>query len=203
MSIEKMRQPNSFDNKYFNDDYIRKIFASDDRDEINKIQQIHNLTDEQIEIFTYYAKMRKEVIDPMENEIHKRKSENSLATKDEIMIGCYMEDIEPQVREAVVEMNKKGYATVYSGFHSFNSQIIKFKTEQKINISLEQIKKEYGEKGIIIETDEEFITIKFSKKISLEEIKKFGMKLLKHFPTWEGRLKQKVLLGKIFLKYRN
>lgn len=104
-------------------------------------------------------------------EISKRKRENSTKTEDELTIGCYLEDIEPQVRAAVIKMNKKGYATTYSGFHQFNSQLIKFKTEREVNISLEQIEKKYKENDIKIKIDQESIEIIFSKKISLEEIK--------------------------------
>lgn len=189
--------------KYYNDDYIRKVFEGSDENEINKVKEIHNLSDEQIEICSYYAKMRKEVLCPMGEKIHKRKSENSLATEDEIMIGCYLEAIEPQVKEAVIEMNKKGYATTYSGFHDFNSQAIKFKTEKNVNILLKQIEDKYRGNGMEIKVDPESIKIIFSKKISLEEIKKIWDEIAEVLPDLGGPAKVESIAKNNFLKNRN
>jgi hypothetical protein len=200
MTIDRIKQPNIINDKYYNSDYIHKVFEGNDESEINKVKEIHNLSDEQIEIFSYYAKMRKEVVGYMGEKIHKRKSENSLATKDELMIGCYMEAIEPQVKEAVIEMNKKGYATEYSGFHNFNSQVIKFKTEKKVNILLEQIEEKYKEIGIEIKVDQESIKIIFSKKISLEEIKKIWDEIATFLPDLGGPAKVESIARKKFLE---
>lgn len=46
-----------------------------------------------------------------------RKALNPEATEFELGIGCYLEDIEPQMREAVIKMNGKGYSTTASGYH--------------------------------------------------------------------------------------
>lgn len=200
MFIEKIKQANSFDDKYFNNDYIKDVFAGDDRGEIEIIQQVHNLTDKQIEIFTYYARMRKGVTVHRRNEISKRESENPMATEDELMIGCYLEEIEPQVKEAVIKMNRKGYATLYSGFHNFNSQVIKFKTEKKVNILLEQIEAKYKDNGIKIKTDQESIEIIFLNKISLEEIKKIWDEITEALPDLGGPAKVESIPRKKFFE---
>ncbi|OIO14292.1 hypothetical protein COY59_05940 [Candidatus Gottesmanbacteria bacterium CG_4_10_14_0_8_um_filter_37_24] len=49
-------------------------------------------------------------------ETKRRQKENSHPNKIESILGLFIEEIEPQVRQAVIEMNKKGYATDKSGF---------------------------------------------------------------------------------------
>ena len=190
MPIEEIKQLNLFDDKYHKEDYIREIFAGDDRGEIEKIQQVHNLTDEQIKIFTYYARLRKTVIDSRRKEINKRKNGNLALTEEELLIGCRLEEIEPQVRDAVIKMNKKGYATIYSGFHHFDSQVIKFKTKAETNISLEQIEEKYKAQGVRIKADSESIEIIFSQEISLEEIKKIWDEIAVALPDLGGTARE-------------
>jgi hypothetical protein len=48
-----------------------------------------------------------------ERQLHQ---ENRLATPEEYEMGVYLEFLEPQVREAMVTLNKKGYKTFRSGF---------------------------------------------------------------------------------------
>lgn len=45
------------------------------------------------------------------------------ATARDIELGSYAEDLEPQIADAVLEMNRKGYCTWSSGFYGKNSDI--------------------------------------------------------------------------------
>lgn len=49
-------------------------------------------------------------------ETKKRQKESPRPNKIEIILGFFIEEIEPQVRQAVINMNKKGYSTDRSGF---------------------------------------------------------------------------------------
>lgn len=52
----------------------------------------------------------------VKNDITRRKKINPHPSKLESRLGVFIEELEPQVRKAVVEMNRKGYATDLSGF---------------------------------------------------------------------------------------
>lgn len=53
-----------------------------------------------------------------------RKRGNPARTPEEHQLGVYLEELEPQVREAVREFNRKGYTTVSSGFYGDDYQAI-------------------------------------------------------------------------------
>src|SRR5437764_11324056 len=65
---------------------------------------------------TFYTELRKKAYAQLEKEIRKRKETNSSFTPLEQKFGIYLEEIEPQVREAVIALNEKGYSTFTSGF---------------------------------------------------------------------------------------
>lgn len=50
-------------------------------------------------------------------DLEKRKKENPIPTTEELMLGCYIEQIEAQTRSSVLTMRSKGYDTVQSGFY--------------------------------------------------------------------------------------
>lgn len=49
-------------------------------------------------------------------ETRRRQKENPSPNKIELILGFFLEEIEPQVRQAIIEMNIKGYSTDKSGF---------------------------------------------------------------------------------------
>lgn len=51
------------------------------------------------------------------NELKKRIVERPKPTKEEFFLGSYLEMLEPQVRKAVRDLNRKGYTTSSSGFY--------------------------------------------------------------------------------------
>ncbi len=52
-------------------------------------------------------------------EFKKRLEENPTPTDDEKRLGIYIELIEPQIREALLTLTKKGYKTIDSGYDGF------------------------------------------------------------------------------------
>jgi hypothetical protein len=46
-----------------------------------------------------------------------RLKDNPTPTEEELYMGAFKEWLEPQVRDAIPEMYRKGYGTVSSGFH--------------------------------------------------------------------------------------
>lgn len=68
-------------------------------------------------------KFRKHVHESMRAEEEVRLREKPKPTEEELYMGAFVEWLEPQVRAAVVEMNRKGYATQSSGFHSTDCEM--------------------------------------------------------------------------------
>jgi hypothetical protein len=64
-----------------------------------------------------FARLRKDTHRSMKDEEKLRLRENPAPTEEELYMGAFKEWLEPQVRAAVLEMNRKGYATQSSGFH--------------------------------------------------------------------------------------
>jgi hypothetical protein len=70
-----------------------------------------------------FEELRRRVHESMKHEEEVRLRENPKPTEDELCMGAFVEWLEPQVRAAVVEMNRKGYATQSSGFHGTDCEI--------------------------------------------------------------------------------
>lgn len=63
-----------------------------------------------------FERLKYKVQRKVEIEIKRRQKENSHPNKIELILGLFIEKIEPQVRQAIIAMNKKGYSTDKSGF---------------------------------------------------------------------------------------
>lgn len=66
-----------------------------------------------------YRALRLEAHKIAEKDQAERILENPVPTEDELAIGCFIEQLEPQVRSIVRDMYRKGYTTWCSGFHPF------------------------------------------------------------------------------------
>jgi len=69
------------------------------------------------------ARLRKAVHNQQEKELAERKRTNPQKSHEEAMLGVYVEELEPQVRGAVLELNRKGYPTYSSGFGGEQSEL--------------------------------------------------------------------------------
>jgi hypothetical protein len=63
-----------------------------------------------------FTLLREEVHRAIDAEAAVRLRENAVPTEDELYMAAFKEWLEPQVRDTVVQMYKKGYATQSSGF---------------------------------------------------------------------------------------
>lgn len=95
-------------------------------EELEQFRAFHNLTPEQLSVSRYYVELRKTTHEKMQEELTQRVKINPLATREELSMGAYQEQIEPQVRDAVLRLRRKGYTTTTSGFSGFNSQNVRF-----------------------------------------------------------------------------
>jgi hypothetical protein len=96
-----------------------------------------------------FEKLKYSVQKKMLNEITKRKTKNPHFNKIELNLGLFVEELEPQVRQAVLKLYKKGYSTDISGFmNNSGEQMIEgdFQLEEKIINKLKSI-------GVHVETN--------------------------------------------------
>ncbi|MET4424228.1 hypothetical protein [Bradyrhizobium sp. RT3a] len=70
-----------------------------------------------------FLELREQAHETMRAEEDMRLRENCKPTEEELYMGAFVEWLEPQVRSAVIEMNRKGYATQSSGFHGADCAI--------------------------------------------------------------------------------
>lgn len=63
-----------------------------------------------------FTRLRRQVHQKMEKELKLRYKTNPIPTETELALGVFLERIEPQLREALVILNQKGYCTGNSGF---------------------------------------------------------------------------------------
>ena len=96
------------DEKYRNEDYIMAKLVERNQEELKKIKSIHNLSDEQVELFCDFAGLRHKTLAEMKLKLVERQAINPKASQSELDLGAYIEQIEPQVREAVMQLRQKG-----------------------------------------------------------------------------------------------
>lgn len=121
-------------------------------------------------------------------DLRERKQNNPIPTIEELKMGCFIEQIEPQVRDAVMILRKKGYDTVESGFDDLNKwdQFFHIKNVKKENINknkFEEIRSTIKGKykmdlGIIFsEGDEVYINITPDKDLGIVNMHDFKIVL--------------------------
>lgn len=64
-----------------------------------------------------FKALRKKILREIDIKATKRANTNPIPTREEIYIGAFKEELEPQVQKAVFEMYRKGYSTESSGFY--------------------------------------------------------------------------------------
>lgn len=79
------------------------------------------------------ALLRRTVHQQQTTELERRKRENPQKSKEEMTLGVYVEELEPQVRSAVLELNRKGYPTYSSGFYGKRSDLQVIEGDYKLN----------------------------------------------------------------------
>lgn len=168
MGVEKPEyQPGEKD--LTNEDVVTQILESGSDEELERLREFHNLTSEQVELFRAFFKLREKTHEQMQQELKKRIKENPVATEEELGMGGYQESIEPQVREAVLNLRRKGYTTYESGFHGFNSQKISF---EKNHLVPEELIDKLKIEGVNIEIKPNSISFSCDQYLELDEIKK-------------------------------
>lgn len=160
----------------FNEDLSSKILAKGDQEELRDLlafwrENGRTITEEEIGVFSYYQRLRQQVHEACYAGKEERRVKAPEKTGQEKIIGTYLEMIEPQVRQVVLNLNNKGFKTQGSGFGPENTQKIYCPDEQFLNINfsvsfLQELKKQ----GVDLELKPKSITLSLNRKLSLDEI---------------------------------
>lgn len=161
-----------------NEQIITNILEDGTPEKQKNLADFHNLTDAKLELLIYYAKLRKNTIEQKEKEIKIREEGNPIPTEEEINLGCYIEQIEPQVRDAVLNLQRKGYTSYESGFAEFKKQNIGFEKKYFKNFQLlPDLANQLELQGVIIKIDPEYLSFTCNRVLTLEELKQIWNKI--------------------------
>lgn len=99
-----------------------------------------------------WQQLREETVTRTESELTSRIHTNPHPTELETRIGAFIEELEPQVRNAVETMAKKGYTTASSGFYGPHGEIQQIDGPFTID---PEIRAALSELGVYVKTGEE------------------------------------------------
>jgi|GEM_PF-861136 len=151
---------------------VERILEEGDPVKLEKLKAFHHLSSEQVELFGRFARLRKETLGKMKTRFKERILNDPEPTQEEWNMGVYREEIEPQVRDAVLIMRKKGYNTYESGFYGHDRQRIGFSETVSGDFQLpEQIRKLATEKGLTVMISSDAIELIYSRYVELDGIK--------------------------------
>ena len=180
--MEKFLQESN-NNNLNNEDVVNRILADGTDEELEALRLFHDLKKEQVELYRHFAKLRKEAHLDSNKVVKKRKSDNPIATEEELSMGAYVESIEPQVLQTVLNLRKKGYPTYESGFHRSNKQVISFEKECLDGFNLpNDFIRELKDRGATINIKPDSIDLIINKPLDLSEIKKIWEKIEELIP---------------------
>ncbi len=157
---------------YQNAEVVQGILESGTAEELEKLRKFHNLSLEKISLFQHYARLRKMVIEKMQQEILEREKNPGTVTEAELSLGAFWEQIEPQVRSALKIIRQKGYSTIESGFYGENRQVITVaNADFAFYYPNEALIQKLAESGVEIQVTENEISLLFNNQLNEQEIK--------------------------------
>lgn len=166
------REKNNPEERDFtNQDEVIRALERGIPEELERLKEFHSLSQEQLNLYTYYARLRRKMLDEKNSELAARSKNNPRATEQEMAMGAYTESIEPQVRDVVSRLRSKGYNTTSSGFFGLNSQEITIANDDFLNIHLdEELEAELRSKGVVVQVAPNKIHFTCTKELTINEI---------------------------------
>jgi len=138
-----------------------------------------------LEMFRRFARLRRGAIDAADADTAQRERENPRATAEELSLGAYVERLEPQVREAVLTLRRKGYPTYESGFSALNVQNVRFEQavpelqDYTVPSDLTEI---FSSHGATLGVEPKRVWFTLSRPLSLAEMRFLWIALAKVMP---------------------
>lgn len=128
-----------------------------------------------------FDKLKYKTLKSIDLDVKRRKVKNPHPDKIESVLGFFIEELEPQVRQAILELNRKGYSTDSSGFMNNScDQMIEgdFQLDEKTTKRLNEV-------GVQVETNPSGYTrLQFSPpEANLSKIKRQWNKIISLIPN--------------------
>lgn len=190
MSLEKPKNYDIVAEDFRDLNFLRQVMIGGDSVQLSRMRKFllaNGLTARQIDISIKLQKLRSQIHDQLKEDTKHRANNNPLPTSEELALGAYKEMLEPQVREAIFLMRKKGYDTVSSGFSDFNFQTISFAEnlifEQKIIEDLNKLGVKARGKMLVFECDKDDLVLIKEKWDKIAEILPDHGKIAPESPT--------------------
>jgi hypothetical protein len=155
-----------------NEEEMTRILESGTDEELEQLREHHGLDSDQIDLIRRFAQMRKEVLQGVYADIDRRKTENPKATEEEMAMGCYVEHLEPQVRDIVSAMQAKGYSTTGSGFGGFGEfQWVGFEEQALTDFKPPaELVSWLDEQGVGLDIEPDNVTFQSPPEMNLEQL---------------------------------
>ncbi|MDD4989499.1 MAG: hypothetical protein PHV42_03690, partial [Candidatus Pacebacteria bacterium] len=96
--------------------------------------EFFELDEEHMNQFLFNLRSREDALSQSHRDLNDRLKNNPIGSEQELRMGVYLEELEPQVREAVSELEKRGWLTFESGFRNLvkGSQYLGFHKEANL-----------------------------------------------------------------------
>jgi hypothetical protein len=108
------------------EDGIFRVLESGSPQSLRDLADLYGFSDADITFYRSYVRLRAQTLEEMRPILKRRIASHPAATSEEFALGVYRERLEPQVRDAVLALFKKGYTTISSGFEWLDRQHILF-----------------------------------------------------------------------------
>jgi hypothetical protein len=129
MSEEARTHDRGTGDDFNNLEIVAEVLVGDDRERLAALREfciVHGMTDAEVDASIAARRLRQSAHADMARARAERIVHNPAPTSEEYAMGAFIEDIEPQVRDAVQVLRQKGYNTTTSGFSDFHHQVIGF-----------------------------------------------------------------------------
>lgn len=180
-----------------NADLIDRLLVHGDHEQLQELLKYLHATNHvevtiaDVEFEAYYARMRNNVHEEMDWSRRTRDLASMPKSDFEEKAGILLEEIEPQVRQAVTNLNDKGYKTKGSGFYGNTSQQIYLSRDSKTGQAdnafsnyhpSDELAKWLETKNIELEVESDSITYTTKEKLNLAELEEIWNKIADDVP---------------------
>lgn len=145
-----------------------------------KFRRTYTPHDKQLKQTRLFEILMYEIQERVSRDVISRLKQNPKPTEIELHLGAFMEMLEPQVRDAVVEIHKKGYSTDASGFMGQSDmQVI----EGDFSIPESMVKKLEADGIAVITNNSGYTRIQFQpKEADFDQIHRIWMNIAAALP---------------------
>lgn len=161
-----------------------QILISGTPAELEKLRNFYGLDEEKFKLVKQFTALRAQTLKDMRENFKQRIAANPSPDNEEEQMGIYKEELEPQVRDAVISLRRKGYNTFESGFYGSTMQKISFEERPLAQLNLTpEILNLAQSKGLEINVSPDSIELHYNKFLDLADLKEVWDKIAESLPS--------------------